>query len=419
MSSGESSILCFQCHGTVCTLTSVRLVKIHANDTPLVVKLSKLSDSVQQRHPHPDGERIKYKKGKLTCACGTNLGNIQDNVPVAPYGKGIEVGLLKFQNLRFSLAATLAIEVPAAQLATRAFKVPAARVLRAYVFPSPATRKAYEVTPNHVSLQIHAYCYVETCKCISEVDRLRVRVCAQIFDASDESTELRPEHKATSIPEIGTASGQPTGNTALLQRSENASAVARNQSKNHDEDLMQSAQTSSALSAGADCEQLPCPGRNSRRKSLTSSSLHGNAHNDQALRVGLPVRPGAKACAFFMKTGTCKYGKTCKWHHPPEKQAVRGMAAVMKMEPGAAEGAGDCSMVAMGGLPGALAASTPPTTNNSVTELQLPRNDHLRRYADEGLVLCVCPFCVCMCDCQHAFVSESRYMPEPGFRGSG
>jgi hypothetical protein len=80
-----------------------------------------------------------------------------------------------------------------------------------------------------------------------------------------------------------------------------------------------------------------------------------------------------------MKTGTCKYGKTCKWHHPPEKQAVRGMAAVMKMEPGAAEGAGDCSMVAMGGLPGALASSTPPTTNNSVTELQLPRNDHLRR----------------------------------------
>ena len=97
MSSGDSSVTCFNCHAHcdthVCTLASVRLVHIYAKDTPLVVELCKLSKSVQLRRPHPDGELIRYKKGKLTCACGTNLGNMQDNASVLPYGEGTEVRL--------------------------------------------------------------------------------------------------------------------------------------------------------------------------------------------------------------------------------------------------------------------------------------------------------------------------------------
>ena len=29
-----------------------------------------------------------------------------------------------------------------------------------------------------------------------------------------------------------------------------------------------------------------------------------------------PQRPGQKDCAFYMSTGTCKYGETCKFDHP-------------------------------------------------------------------------------------------------------
>eukprot|EP00898_Chlorokybus_atmophyticus_P008190 jgi/Chlat1/8372/Chrsp80S07802 len=32
--------------------------------------------------------------------------------------------------------------------------------------------------------------------------------------------------------------------------------------------------------------------------------------------AGLPLRPGAQLCSFFMKTGTCKYGSGCKFDHP-------------------------------------------------------------------------------------------------------
>jgi hypothetical protein len=30
-----------------------------------------------------------------------------------------------------------------------------------------------------------------------------------------------------------------------------------------------------------------------------------------------PVRPNAIDCEFYVKTGKCKYGETCKFNHPP------------------------------------------------------------------------------------------------------
>eukprot|EP00270_Netrium_digitus_P016398 TRINITY_DN587_c0_g1_i1.p1 TRINITY_DN587_c0_g1~~TRINITY_DN587_c0_g1_i1.p1 ORF type:complete len:545 (-),score=94.65 TRINITY_DN587_c0_g1_i1:191-1780(-) len=35
-----------------------------------------------------------------------------------------------------------------------------------------------------------------------------------------------------------------------------------------------------------------------------------------------PERPGQKECAFYMKTGDCKYGNTCRWHHPRDRAAA-------------------------------------------------------------------------------------------------
>jgi len=31
---------------------------------------------------------------------------------------------------------------------------------------------------------------------------------------------------------------------------------------------------------------------------------------------GFPLRPGEKECSYYMKTGQCKFGTTCKFHHP-------------------------------------------------------------------------------------------------------
>jgi serine/threonine-protein kinase/endoribonuclease IRE1 len=39
-----------------------------------------------------------------------------------------------------------------------------------------------------------------------------------------------------------------------------------------------------------------------------------------------PERPGEPECAFFMKTGRCKFGERCVFHHP--KQAAPGGGAV-------------------------------------------------------------------------------------------
>jgi hypothetical protein len=32
--------------------------------------------------------------------------------------------------------------------------------------------------------------------------------------------------------------------------------------------------------------------------------------------VGLPLRPGAQACSFYLQNGHCKFGPTCKFDHP-------------------------------------------------------------------------------------------------------
>ncbi len=33
-----------------------------------------------------------------------------------------------------------------------------------------------------------------------------------------------------------------------------------------------------------------------------------------------PVRPNEPICQYYMKHGTCKFGQTCKFHHPPQSQ---------------------------------------------------------------------------------------------------
>lgn len=47
--------------------------------------------------------------------------------------------------------------------------------------------------------------------------------------------------------------------------------------------------------------------------------------------LGLPVRPGQQLCAFFGKTGSCSYGATCKFDHPEEYTALSAGGAAPPM----------------------------------------------------------------------------------------
>ncbi|KAL2465004.1 Zinc finger CCCH domain-containing protein 33 [Abeliophyllum distichum] len=41
-----------------------------------------------------------------------------------------------------------------------------------------------------------------------------------------------------------------------------------------------------------------------------------------------PERIGQQECQYYLKTGTCKFGATCKFHHPRDKAGIAGRAAL-------------------------------------------------------------------------------------------
>ena len=64
-----------------------------------------------------------------------------------------------------------------------------------------------------------------------------------------------------------------------------------------------------------------------------SPSGTGNEHNNyrnmqqnesgssvQPSENAFPERPGQPECQFYMKTGDCKFGTVCKFHHPRDRQ---------------------------------------------------------------------------------------------------
>uniref|UniRef100_A0A7N0U807 C3H1-type domain-containing protein n=1 Tax=Kalanchoe fedtschenkoi TaxID=63787 RepID=A0A7N0U807_KALFE len=50
--------------------------------------------------------------------------------------------------------------------------------------------------------------------------------------------------------------------------------------------------------------------------SSVSPSVSGSSSSQK--ESGLPERPGQPECQYYMKTGDCKYGSSCRYHHPPE-----------------------------------------------------------------------------------------------------
>jgi hypothetical protein len=41
----------------------------------------------------------------------------------------------------------------------------------------------------------------------------------------------------------------------------------------------------------------------------------------------VPMPQGAEACAFYMRSGTCRYGPHCKFDHPPPQEAIAKLQA--------------------------------------------------------------------------------------------
>ncbi|KAL3627179.1 Golgi transport complex subunit 7 [Castilleja foliolosa] len=53
--------------------------------------------------------------------------------------------------------------------------------------------------------------------------------------------------------------------------------------------------------------------------------------------AGLPRREGAVHCPYYMKTGTCKFGATCKFDHPPPGEVMAAATTQQTSSPAAGE----------------------------------------------------------------------------------
>ncbi|KAG8385939.1 hypothetical protein BUALT_Bualt03G0097300 [Buddleja alternifolia] len=50
---------------------------------------------------------------------------------------------------------------------------------------------------------------------------------------------------------------------------------------------------------------------------------------------GLPIRPGEEDCPFYLKTGSCKYGTTCRYNHPERYIPAAAIASTLLTSPSA------------------------------------------------------------------------------------
>ncbi|KAI0492618.1 hypothetical protein KFK09_026894 [Dendrobium nobile] len=58
------------------------------------------------------------------------------------------------------------------------------------------------------------------------------------------------------------------------------------------------------------------------RSASTVASAKPTQESVKLTLAGLPRREGSVACPFYMKTGTCKYGAACRFDHPPPGEAI-------------------------------------------------------------------------------------------------
>ncbi|XP_075516314.1 zinc finger CCCH domain-containing protein 32-like [Primulina tabacum] len=79
------------------------------------------------------------------------------------------------------------------------------------------------------------------------------------------------------------------------------------------------------------------------------SSATGHSSSSQKENA-LPDRPSQPECQYYMRTGDCKYGTTCKYHHPPDWSALRSGSLLSPMGLPSRSGAPVCSHYAQNGV---------------------------------------------------------------------
>ncbi|KAK4386274.1 Zinc finger CCCH domain-containing protein 3 [Sesamum angolense] len=88
--------------------------------------------------------------------------------------------------------------------------------------------------------------------------------------------------------------------------------------------------------------------------------------------VGLPMRQNTRSCPYYMRTGLCKYGYACKFHHPQPATATNVLPVI-----GPVYGSGGSTGTPSSGAPCVGDLSTTPlskATYFSNSLLQLPQN---------------------------------------------
>ena len=65
---------------------------------------------------------------------------------------------------------------------------------------------------------------------------------------------------------------------------------------------------------------------------LLSTTKPSQQENVKLTLAGLPRREGAVICVYYLKTGTCKYGASCRFDHPPPGEVVAMAASQAKSD---------------------------------------------------------------------------------------
>jgi len=126
---------------------------------------------------------------------------------------------------------------------------------------------------------------------------------------------------------------------------------------------------------------------------LLSQQFSAKSGNDAGSGV-YPRRPGEDPCAFYIRTGTCKFGEACKFDHPPKSSGGGGAGAQ---------------------LPTAGGPGPSPTPNFSFTGINVPATSlrHPRRPGAEP-----CAFFMKTGECKFGPTCKFDH-PTPGGGGSG
>ncbi|KAL8490664.1 hypothetical protein ACS0TY_022607 [Phlomoides rotata] len=78
----------------------------------------------------------------------------------------------------------------------------------------------------------------------------------------------------------------------------------------------------------------------------TSAGPSSSSQHERAF----PERPGQPECQYYLRTGDCKYGPTCKYHHPPEWRMQNTTFSLSPMGLPLRSGAPLCSQYAQNGV---------------------------------------------------------------------